>query len=157
MIPKQIKGEDIFFTDETGIDLNPFSYDYIRLYPEELKKLREGDPELCELVNRQVKKFEKGIMVAGGISYYGLSNIIFIEGTMNNFAYGQTLIFYNEDIEEINRKNGVRKNQKKILGFFGFFGIFGFFLVYEINKGKKYRNIITVLFGPIPATSYSRI
>ena len=45
-------------------------------------------------------------MVAGGISYYGLSKIIFVEGTMNNFAYGQTLIFYNEDIEDINRKNG---------------------------------------------------
>lgn len=44
-------------------------------------------------------------MVAGGISYYGLTNIIFIEGTMNDFSYGQTLVFYKEDIEEINRKN----------------------------------------------------
>ena len=47
-------------------------------------------------------------MIAGFISYYGLSNIIFVEGTMNNFAYGQTLIFYKEDIEEINRYNGIK-------------------------------------------------
>ena len=45
-------------------------------------------------------------MVAGGISNYCLRNIIFIGGTKNNSAYGQTLIFYNEDIEKINRKNG---------------------------------------------------
>ena len=40
-IEKQIKGEDIFFTDETGIDLNPFSYDYIRQYPEEQKNIEK--------------------------------------------------------------------------------------------------------------------
>ena len=44
-------------------------------------------------------------MVSGGISYYGLTNIIFVEGTMNDFAYGQALIFFKEDIEKINRKN----------------------------------------------------
>ena len=104
MIQKQIKGEDIFFTDETGIDLNPFSYDYIRLYPEELKKLREGDPELCELVNRQVKKFEKGIMVAGGISYYGLSDLMLMKGTMNDFQYSKALFNYQENIERFNKK-----------------------------------------------------
>ena len=104
MIEKQIKGEDIFFTDETGIDLNPFSYDYIRLYPEELKKLREGDPELCELVNRQVKKFEKGIMVAGGISYYGLSDLMLMKGTMNDFQYSQALFDCKENIEKFNKK-----------------------------------------------------
>ena len=44
-------------------------------------------------------------MVSGGISYYGLTNIIFVEGTMNDFAYGQALIFFKEDIEKINRRN----------------------------------------------------
>ena len=44
-------------------------------------------------------------MVAGGISYFGLSHIIFVEGTMNDFSYGQTLLFYKEDIEEINKNN----------------------------------------------------
>jgi hypothetical protein len=44
-------------------------------------------------------------MVAGGISYFGLSNIIFVEGTMNDFSYEQTIIFYKEDIVEINKEN----------------------------------------------------
>ena len=44
-------------------------------------------------------------MVAGGISYFDLTNIIFVEGTMNDFAYGQAIIFYKEDIEKINREN----------------------------------------------------
>ena len=44
-------------------------------------------------------------MVAAGISYFGLINIIFIEGTMNDFAYGQTIIYYKEDIQKINREN----------------------------------------------------
>ena len=46
-------------------------------------------------------------MVAGGISYYGTTNIIFVEGNMNDFAYGQTLLFYKEDIDGINEKNNV--------------------------------------------------
>lgn len=33
------------------------------------------------------------------------SNIIFVEGTMNDFSYGQTKIFYKEDIYEINKDN----------------------------------------------------
>ena len=44
-------------------------------------------------------------MVAVGISYFGLSHIIFVEGTMNDFSYGQTLLFYKEDIDEINKNN----------------------------------------------------
>ena len=40
-------------------------------------------------------------MIAGGICYYGLSHLIFLEGTMNDFAYGQALMFYKEDIDNI--------------------------------------------------------
>ena len=47
-------------------------------------------------------------MIAGGISYYGLSRLIFLEGTMNDFAYGQACIFYKEDIDEIRDKYGVK-------------------------------------------------
>ena len=28
-----------------------------------------------------------------------------MEGTMNDFAFGQTIIYYKEDIEKINREN----------------------------------------------------
>ena len=33
------------------------------------------------------EKYPKSIMLAGGISYYGLSDLIIVEGTMNEFAY----------------------------------------------------------------------
>ena len=42
-------------------------------------------------------------MVAGGISFFRLSHIIFVEGTIKDFSYGQTLLFYKEDIEEMNK------------------------------------------------------
>ena len=37
------------------------------------------------------------MVIAGGISFYGVGKIIFLNGTMNEFAYAQTLLFYNED------------------------------------------------------------
>ena len=47
-------------------------------------------------------------MIAGYISYYGHSWLIFIEGTINNFAYGQAYIFYKEVIDAIRDKYGVK-------------------------------------------------
>ena len=44
-------------------------------------------------------------MVAGGVSFFGTTNIIFVEGNMNDFAYGQTLLFYKEDMENIKQRN----------------------------------------------------
>ena len=46
-------------------------------------------------------------MVAEGISYFGLTNINIVEGTMNDFAYGTTIIFNKEDIEKISRENHI--------------------------------------------------
>ena len=44
-------------------------------------------------------------MISDGISFYGLSKLIFLDGTMNSFAYGQTLLFFQQDIEDINKKS----------------------------------------------------
>ena len=38
-------------------------------------------------------------MVAGGISFFGLSHIIFVEGTMNDFSYGQKIKNLNQKIK----------------------------------------------------------
>ena len=43
------------------------------------------------------------MMIAGGINYFGLSKLIFLEGTMNEFSYGQALLFYKDDIQEIEK------------------------------------------------------
>ena len=46
-------------------------------------------------------------MIAGGINYFGLSKLIFLEGTMNEFSYGQALLFYKDDIKEIEKNHKV--------------------------------------------------
>ena len=93
-----------FFTDETIIDLSPFTYDSIRMTPEDQEKLRKGYPEMTKLVNREEKKFEQKIMIAGGVSYYGLSDLMIMKGTMNDFQYAQALFNYKENIDYINKK-----------------------------------------------------
>ena len=63
-------------------------------------KIKNGEKEPYAPINRQMKKFEDSIMIAGGISFYGLSNLLFLDGSMNSFAYGQTLLFFKEDIKK---------------------------------------------------------
>ena len=104
IIEKKIKGDNIFFTDETKIDMSPYTNDSIRLTNESKIKLKRGDLEVYDLINRQEKKFEKSLIIAGGLSAFGLSRLIVLEGTLNEFAYGQSLLNFKEDIDSINKK-----------------------------------------------------
>ena len=92
------------FTDECRFYLGAYTREWIRLDSDTKKKLKKGDTEIYYLINRPIRKYEPSIMVAGGISYYWTTNIIFVEINMNDFAYGQTLLFYKEDVDEINEK-----------------------------------------------------
>jgi len=103
ILDKKIKPEQIFFTDESLIDLGSFSHDLIRLDP-----LKKWDESTYTLLNRPQKKFEKSLMIAGGINFYGLSRLIFLDGTMNEFSYGQALLFYKDDIEKIEREHQIK-------------------------------------------------
>ena len=58
IIEKKIKGDNIFFTDETKIDMSPYTNDSIRLTNESKIKLKRGELEVYDLINRQEKKFE---------------------------------------------------------------------------------------------------
>ena len=40
-------------------------------------------------------------MIAGGICYHRLGNLMILEGTLNEFRYDQALLFYKEDIHRI--------------------------------------------------------
>ena len=42
-------------------------------------------------------------MVAGGISSYGLTDIILLEGTLNEFSYAHALLFYKDSFEELKK------------------------------------------------------
>ena len=98
--------KNILFTDETKIDTAPSTRtEKIRLSSRNEKKLKKGDPKPYKLMNRPKKKFEKSIMVAGGISYYGLTDLILLDGTMNEFSYSQALKYYKENYDEFLKKN----------------------------------------------------
>jgi transposase len=101
---KGIKGENIFFTDESRFllssPLNPIT-NQIRFSEEDTKKLKEGDPDIYEKLHRPLPKYSQGFMVAGGISYYGPGELIFCVGTMDTKCYKRTLNYYKDDINRL--------------------------------------------------------
>ena len=109
ILKRKIKGEQIFFTDETKIDMAPFLNDSIRLSKENQEKLKSGEEEAFKLINKPEKKFEKSIMIAAGVHFHGLSDLYLLEGTMNEFSYSQALYFYKDIIEEIKKNNIIHK------------------------------------------------
>ena len=44
-------------------------------------------------------------MLVGGISYHWLTKLIILDGTLNEFSYGQGLLFYKDDINSFNLKH----------------------------------------------------
>ena len=48
-------------------------------------------------------------MIAGGISEYLLSNLVFYSGTMNNFSYKQFLLFLKKDMDQIKKEFKLNK------------------------------------------------
>ena len=108
IIDRKINFDQIMFTDECIIDLSSYTNDSIRLDPMTKEQLKVGDRKVYDLVNRPKRKYEKYLMIAGGICYYGVSHLMFLEGTMNDFAYGQALLFYKEDIEAMKDKFGIK-------------------------------------------------
>ena len=78
--------------------MGSFIKDSIRLSKESREKIKSGQKEGFDLINRPKKKFEKSIMILG-ISSYGLTNLILQEGTLNEFAYAQALMFYKDYFE----------------------------------------------------------
>ena len=72
-----------------------YTHDSIRLSDENKKKLKKGEKEAYKLINKEEKKFEPSILIAGGICSRGLTDLIINEGKLNEFAYAQVLLFYN--------------------------------------------------------------
>lgn len=104
MLERGIKGDQIFFTDETKIEMGSYINDHIRLSKENKEKVRKGDETALKLLNRPEKKFELSIMVAGGICSQGLSNLVILEGAENEFSYAQILMYYKDDFEKFKTK-----------------------------------------------------
>ena len=90
ILKRGINFDTIMFTDECKVSLSSYTNDWIRLEPEFQKKLKNGEKEPYELINRPIKKFEDSIMIAGRISRHGIGKLIILDEKMDNFAYGQT-------------------------------------------------------------------
>ena len=56
ILNRKIRGDQIFFTDETKIDLAPFLNDSIRLSLNNQEKLKQGKEEAFQLINKPEKK-----------------------------------------------------------------------------------------------------
>ena len=101
-----LEGKNIFFTDETRMDTGPNTKgESIRVSSKIKNKIKKGDEEGYQKINRETKKFESSIIVAGGVSYYGQSDLILLVGTMTDFAYVQALEFYKENYENFKKQN----------------------------------------------------
>ena len=62
VIDMELEGKDLFFTDESQMDCSPFVNEHIRLSPENQEKMKNGDIEALNLVNKQADKFPKKIL-----------------------------------------------------------------------------------------------
>jgi transposase len=104
VIDNNIKGEDVFFTDEKifSLDgpLNPAT-NKIRLCKKDREKLRNGNEEICNKVYRPAKKFPERVMVSGGLCKDGVSKLIFCVGTMEKFAYKKCVDYFKEDYDRM--------------------------------------------------------
>ena len=100
---KKLDGINIFFTDETKIDTAPNTSKSIRISLKVKNKLKSGDEEGYKIINRETKKYETSIIVAGGVSYYGLSDLILLKGTMQEFSYAQALEYYKDNFENFKK------------------------------------------------------
>ena len=106
IIGKKISGRQIFFTDEKRFILNPplnRQTNQIRLDQKGFEEFRSGKGELFEKIAKPTPKFPKGLMVVAGLSYYGVGKLIFITGTQTTFSYKQTLEYFKEDIQRLNK------------------------------------------------------
>ena len=66
--------------------------------------MKSGYVNVYNLIARQEKKFESSLMVAGGISNYGLRHLLILDGALNEFEYGQVLLYFKEDIKKIEKE-----------------------------------------------------
>ena len=57
------------------------------------------------MINRETKKYEHSIIIADGVLFYGLSDLILLKGTMKEFAYVQVLEYYKEKFDEFIEQN----------------------------------------------------
>lgn len=100
---EHIQGSQILFTDESrfSIACKPNrQITQVRLTKKAKKDIIEGteSEEVHKASHFHSVQHPLDLMVAGGVSKYGLTELIFIIGNMNKFAYKQALELYKADL-----------------------------------------------------------
>ena len=54
-------------------------------------KLKGGKRDIYTLLSLLQHKFEQSLIIEEGIYFYFITKLIIVNGTINNFAYGQTI------------------------------------------------------------------
>ena len=67
------------------------THNYICLVPLDQIKLKEGKRDIYTLLNLLQHKFEQSLIIEEGLYFYLITKLIIVNGTINNFAYGQTI------------------------------------------------------------------
>ena len=108
ILDNNINKDNIVFSDECRVILFPKlnkQNNMIRYSKEERKN--RWKPDIQNKGENSSPKFEQSIMIAGGISKYGLTNLVFCSGTQNNFSYRQFFLFIKKDMEKIDKENNL--------------------------------------------------
>ena len=67
------------------------THNYICLVPLDQIQFKEGKRDIYTLLNLLQHKFEQSLIIEEGIYFYFITKLIIVNGTINNFAYGQTI------------------------------------------------------------------
>ena len=108
ILDNNVNTDNIVFTDECRVILFPKlnkQNNMIRYSKEERKN--RWKPDIQKKRENSTPKFEQSIMIAGGISKDGLTNLVFCSGTQNNFSYRQFLSPTKKDMEKIEKENNL--------------------------------------------------
>ena len=77
----------------------------IKLSSKIKNQMKKWDEEGYKKIIRETKKHEVSIIIVWGVSFYGLSDLILLNGTMTDFSYAQALEFYKENYEYCKKQN----------------------------------------------------
>ena len=84
------------------------------------------------MINRETKKYEPSFIVVGGVSFYRLSDLILLKGTMKEFAYAQALENYKEIFDFLKNKIKTYCSNK---------------MVYLVILEKKSKSFLEIFLG----------
>ena len=113
IIKDKVKGENILFTDEKIFTLRKYASSSTNKMwvPKAMKKeylYGQDAHNVFTNLKREYPKYDAQVMVAGGISSFGVTKLVFCIGNVDTFAYSNILDVFNEHIDKVKKDHGVQ-------------------------------------------------